>query len=184
LSLCLAEKGFHPRFDATSRVYRYTIWNHPVRNPLLRRTALWVSDSLDSASMSEALDLLVGEHDFATFGTAPGGGRTTVRRVHCVKCYAAGQVGPWDNQLGCMPEKISIRPVRHQRVGLEPMVYVDIEANAFLYRMVRSIVGTILQVGRGQLSVAEFASVFAAAERSRAGPTAPPHGLCLVAVRY
>ena len=64
------------------------------------------------------------------------------------------------------------------------IVHLDIEANSFLYRMVRSIAGTALQVGRGQLSVAQFASLFDAADRSQAGPTAPPHGLCLMVVNY
>jgi tRNA pseudouridine38-40 synthase len=63
-------------------------------------------------------------------------------------------------------------------------LYLDIEADAFLYRMVRSIVGTVLQVGKGQISVAQFVSLFEAADRSLAGPTAPAHGLCLMAVHY
>jgi tRNA pseudouridine38-40 synthase len=63
-------------------------------------------------------------------------------------------------------------------------LYLDIEGNAFLYRMVRSIVGTALQVGRGARSVEQFASRFAAADRSLSGPAAAAHGLCLMAVRY
>lgn len=153
-SLTEAEEGFHPRFDAQSRHYRYTVWNHPVRDPLVRRTTVWVSKSLDVESMRAVSSLLVGEHDFATFGTPPQGS-CTVRRI--VKAI-------WTQQ------------------GAE--LHFDVEANAFLYRMVRSIVGTILQVGMGELSEAQFASAFAAADRSRAGPTAPASGLCLMAVNY
>jgi tRNA pseudouridine38-40 synthase len=189
LSLCQARQGFHPRFDATSRIYRYVIWNHPVRNPLLRRTVLWVRRPLDLAPMRAALDLLIGEHDFATFGTAPMRARLTsrsvrptsrsvrpnppaptVRRVLAVHCACAD---------GHTADAAFDRPDGYHR-----LIYLDIEANAFLYRMVRSIVGTVLQVGLGQLSLAQFASLFAAADRSRAGPTAPPHGLCLIAVNY
>jgi tRNA pseudouridine38-40 synthase len=68
--------------------------------------------------------------------------------------------------------------------GEPPWLAFDIEANAFLYRMVRSIVGTLLQVGRGRMSLEGFAAALAACDRSLAGPTAPPHGLCLIEVKY
>jgi tRNA pseudouridine38-40 synthase len=153
-SLEEAEEGFHPRFDARGRCYRYTIWNHPLRNPLLRRTALWVSRPLDVAAMAEATRLLVGRHDFATFGSPPQG-ENTVRRIMRAEWTQEGS-----------------------------QLHLDIEADAFLYRMVRSIVGTLLQVGRGELSVTQFESLFAAADRAQAGPTAPANGLCLIAVHY
>jgi tRNA pseudouridine38-40 synthase len=153
-SLTTAKPGFHPRFDAQSRAYRYTIWNNAIRNPLLRRTALWYARPLDVDRMTEATRTLVGEHDFATFGSPPQGTNTT-RQVH----RAAWQR---DAETLCF----------------------DIEANAFLYRMVRSIVGTLLQVGAGELSVAQFAALFEAADRAQAGPTAPARGLCLMAVDY
>ena len=153
-SLAEVEPGFHPRFDARSRHYRYTVWNHPVRNPLLRHRALWESRSLDLGAMREAASLLVGEHDFRTFGSPPKG-TCTVRRVHRADWTCDGE---------CL--------------------YLDIEANAFLYRMVRSIVGTCIQVGCGEMTVAEFGSAFRAADRSLAGPTAAAHGLCLMAVHY
>ncbi|MBN1579297.1 MAG: tRNA pseudouridine(38-40) synthase TruA [Anaerolineae bacterium] len=154
LSLNWAQEGFHPRFSAKSRVYRYTIWNHPIRNPLLRRTAFWVSQPLDVEAMKKAAQLLVGEHDFATFGQPPQG-TSTIRRV-----------------------------IRTAWTGEENTLYFDIEANAFLYRMVRGIVGTLLQVGKNDLSVKAFADRFAAADRSQAGPTAPASGLCLMAACY
>ena len=146
--------GFHARFDARSRAYRYTVWEDSVRNPLVRRTSLWVRQALDVQAMAEASCLLLGEHDFATFGSPPRG-NNTIRQV-----VQAG----WTRDGNA--------------------VYLDIEANAFLYRMVRSIVGTLLQVGTGDLSVGQFASLFDAAERSLSGPTAAPNGLCLMAVKY
>jgi tRNA pseudouridine38-40 synthase len=153
-SLEEVEAGFHPRFDARSRHYRYTVWNHPVRNPLLRHRALWESRPLDLEAMKGAASLLVGEHDFGTFGSPPKG-NCTVRHVHRAE---------WSRNGECL--------------------YLDIEANAFLYRMVRSIVGTLIQVGCGEMTVGEFGSAFRAADRSLAGPTAAAHGLCLMAVHY
>lgn len=154
MSLCEAHEGFHPRFSAASRTYRYTIWDHPVRNPLMQRTSLWVAYSLDVEAMRQATQLLVGEHDFATFGRPPKG-ENTIRQVIQAAWTQTGNV-----------------------------LALDIQANAFLYRMVRSIVGTLLQVGRGDLSVREFAARFAACDRSQAGSTAPACGLCLMAVHY
>jgi tRNA pseudouridine38-40 synthase len=152
----LVEVGpdFHPRFDARSRHYRYTIWNQPVRNPLVRRTALWEPKTLDIDAMGAAAEALVGEHDFATFGSPPQG-TNTVRRVLRAEWRREGEY-----------------------------VHLDVEANAFLYRMVRSIVGTLTQVGRSELGLAQFKTVFRAHARSQAGPTAPAHGLCLRAVHY
>jgi tRNA pseudouridine38-40 synthase len=157
-----AAPGFHPRYDARSRRYRYTLYNAPLRCPLSRRYSLHVSAPLDLAAMNEAARSLVGEHDFAAFGRPPQG-EITVRRV-----LAAG----WGGALpfGCAQDG--------------PWLTFDIEANAFLYRMVRSIVGTLLQVGRGEMSVEQFVEVLASRERSRAGQTAPPHGLCLMEVTY
>ena len=154
LSLTTAGEGFHPRFSAKSRIYRYTIWNHPIRNPLLRRTTFWVAQQLNVEAMAKATALLLGEHNFATFGQPPQG-INTIRRV-----------------------------IRATWTGEEKILYFDIEANAFLYRMVRSIVGTLLQVGKEDLSVEAFADRLAAIDRSQAGPTAPANGLCLMSVRY
>ncbi len=148
------EQAFHPRFAARNRHYRYTVYNWPVRSPLVRRTSLHVPRPLDLGAMQEAAHLLVGEHDMAAFGRAPDGG-STVRRVS-----------------------------RAEWSGEPPWLFFDIEANAFLYRMVRSLVGTMLQVGKGRVGVKEFGEILASRDRSRAGPTAPPQGLCLMAVEY
>jgi tRNA pseudouridine38-40 synthase len=150
-----AAPDFHPRYDAHSRRYRYTVYNAPVRQPLALRYSLHVAASLDVAAMDRAAQLLLGEHDFAAFGQPPKKDGITVRHVSAVEW---GRDAPW--------------------------LYFDIEANAFLYRMVRSIVGTLLQVGRSEMEVEEFAAVLASCDRDRAGPTAPPHGLCLVEVKY
>ena len=149
-----ARPDFHPRYDARSRRYRYTVLNEPVRSPLARRTSLHVPQPLDLAAMQAAARLVVGEHDFAPFGQPPQG-EGTVRRV-----------------------------LRAEWSSAPPWLFFDIEANAFLYRMVRSLVGTMLQVGLGALTVDGFARVLAVRQRAQAGPTAPPHGLSLIEVRY
>jgi tRNA pseudouridine38-40 synthase len=147
-------RGFHPRFDAASREYRYTVFNRPLRSPLAWRFAYHFPRPLDVAAMNEAAGVLIGSHDFASFGRAPQGDNT-VRVVYQAR---------WTQE--------------------EPFVYFDIVANAFLYRMVRSLVGTLLLVGTGELSSEEFEEIFRFADRDRAGQVAPAHGLCLIRVNY
>jgi tRNA pseudouridine38-40 synthase len=147
-------KGFHPRFDAVNREYRYTVFNQPLRSPLARRFAYHFPRPLDVATMNEAAGTLMGTHDFASFGQAPQGDNT-VREVY-----------------------------RAQWTSKEPFVYFDIVANAFLYRMVRRLVGTLLLVGTGELSPDEFEEILQSTDRDRAGQAVPAHGLCLMKVNY
>lgn len=150
----LASGGFHPRFSATSRTYRYVIRNRPWRSPLERRTAWHVNHELGVTWMAQAAGCLVGTHDFATFGRPPTGD-STVRTV-----------------------------IRAQWQQPGSLLTFDIEANAFLYRMVRSIVGTLVQVGRGQISPEEFELALQARDRALIRQVAPAHGLCLMRVDY
>jgi tRNA pseudouridine38-40 synthase len=160
-----AASEFHPRFDARGRHYRYRVHRAPIRSVLARRYSLHMPYALDVEPMEDAAQILVGEHDFATFGQPPQG-EVTVRRV-----FRAG----WD-------EATSAAPFGGEGEGT--FLRFDIEANAFLYRMVRSIVGTLLDVGQGRMSVGAFEEAFASCERDRAGKTAAPHGLCLIKVTY
>jgi len=154
LFLEVAPEDFHPRYSARSRWYRYTVFNQPLRSPLSQRWALHVPNPLNVNRMNQAAAILVGEHDFATFGRPPQG-------QNMVRCVLRAN---WWRE--------------------KAFLYFDIEANAFLQRMVRSLVGTLLQVGAGGLSPEEFRQRLAACARSLAGPTAPPQGLCLMAVSY
>ena len=154
LDLDEAACDFHPRYDAVSREYVYTIYNAPVRHPLYRLNALHIADPLDVKAMDAAAAKLVGEHDFAAFGL-PTAGDVTVRRMLKAECRA---------EL--------------------PMVRLGLEANGFLYRMVRSIVGTLLLVGRGEMTLDQFRAVMESRDRSRVGATVPPQGLCLTCVNY
>lgn len=154
LSLAITKEDFHPRFDACKRTYLYTINNEPVRSPLHRRASWHVRRPLDLAAMNEAASALVGVHDFGTFGRPPKG-ENTVRQV-----YEAF----W----------------RRQRA----LLLFQITANAFLYRMVRSLVGSMKLVGEGTWTASDFVAALEACDRSRAGTTAPPHGLTLLSVTY
>lgn len=152
------QPGFHPRFDALSRVYAYTVIVAEQRQPLLRHRAWQVHEPLNIEAMLSAASLLPGEHDFATFGKAPQGDNT----VRCVL------VSEWTS----FPEYYGLR------LGYR------VEANAFLHRMVRRMVGMQVNVGRGRSTLAEFEAAFKATDLSQARALAPPQGLTLEAVRY
>lgn len=147
--------SFDPRRSAKGRVYVYRIWNRSVPSPLWRRYAWNVSRPLDAEAMAEAAAHLIGEHDFRTFRAAGCDAPTTVRRVVASTVEIDG-----------------------------PLLTYRVEATAFLRHMVRNIVGTLVEVGHGQRSAADIPSLLEACDRTRAGITAPAHGLCLVEVRY
>ncbi len=157
LDLGPAAEGFHPRFSARSRTYRYTILNRPWPSPLSRRTAWHVAKELDTSRMAEASRLLMGTQDMATFGRSPQGDReaSTVRTVLRAEWKEGGA-----------------------------LLAFYLEANAFLFRMVRSIVGMLALVGWNEISVEEFRAILEARDRSRVKRVAPAHGLCLIEVNY
>ncbi len=153
-TLSEADKDFHPRFNAKRRVYEYRIYNRRVRGPLHHMQSWHVAQPLDIHRMALAANTLVGIQDFATFGQ-PTTGSSTVRQVYN---------SDWRRQD-------------------EYLIY-KIEANAFLYRMVRSLVGSLKCVGEGTWTVEDFVSAKDACDRSRAATTAPAHGLLLDSVIY
>ncbi len=159
LEMTQAPDSFHPRFDARRRWYRYTIYHAPVRHPLAARVSLHVHRALDVPAMQQAASVLVGQHDFKSFGSPPQG-ENSVREVFRAEWTegATWGAGRW--------------------------LYFDIEANAFLRRMVRMIVGTLLRVGYGGLSPESVRDILEARDRQLAGPAVSPHGLSLRAVAY
>jgi tRNA pseudouridine38-40 synthase len=153
---------FDARFSATWREYRYHVWNDPVPNPLVARTAWHVPRPLSMWALRASGDPLLGEHDFASFCRRPdvGPGRppaSLVRRV-----------------LG----------VRWSQPGDAPLLRFEIRATAFCHQMVRSIVGTMVDVGLGRTSAGEVNAILRARDRRVAGAVAPPHGLVLWDVGY
>lgn len=155
LDVALAPEGWHPRFSALRRHYRYTVLNRAVRDPLVRRYAYLVREPLDLALLQAATDLIVGEYDFASFGRPMQPGETTVR---CIYAATWKQEGEWYT--------------------------FDVTGNSFLRGMVRSLVGAMLQVGSGAWPVVQMTEVLAARDRALAAPPAPACGLCLMQVDY
>lgn len=155
LDLALAPAGWHPRFSAVRRHYRYTVLNQRLRDPLARRYAHLATQPLDLELLQVATAVLIGEHDFASFGRPMQDGETTVRRI-----LSAG----W------------------QQEGASFMF--DVVGNAFLRNMVRCLVGAQLQVGAGAWSLERLQAVLAARDRALAAPPAPACGLCLMQVDY
>lgn len=155
------QDGFHPRYDALSRQYVYTVVCLTTRNPLLNRRAWQLfGETLDIDCMQSAAEQLIGKHDFGTFGTPPQAGSTnTVREVYL-------------SQWNTVPSDYG------------DMVTYRIRATAFLYHMVRRIVGTLVQVGRGKLTLDEFTAIVASRDIQRAKLLAPPQGLVFEAVQY
>jgi tRNA pseudouridine38-40 synthase len=168
-----APAGFHPRFSAVARTYRYTVYaasdagdlSAPRHSPLTDRFALYVTRRLDLAAMREASSYLVGEYDFATFGQAPVG-ENTIRRVD----LAERQVVDTDLPL------LSAYPGRR--------LVFTIRANAFLTQMVRNLVGSLLAVGLGNWLSADMQAALAACDRSRSAPPVAASGLVLEQVQY
>ena len=159
LTVCavdVVDDDFDPRRAARSRRYIYRIWNRAEPSPFWRRYAWHVPDPLAVDAMDVAAGTLAGEHDFAAFrGADAEPVRSTVRRV------------------------LESRLARSS--GL--LVY-RIEATAFLKHMVRNIVGTLIEVGRGDRPADTMRDLLACRDRTRAGATAPAHGLALIEVRY
>ncbi len=151
-SVNLALAGFHPRFDATSRRYRYRLFCASVRDPLRERYAWRIWPPI--ADLGPLAEIWPGTHDFAAFGSPPRAGGSTVRTV---------QAAAW------------------KKIGDEWTF--EVQADAFLYRMVRRLVFVQVAVGQGRLTVEELAHALANRTKVLAG-LAPPNGLTLVEVRY
>ncbi len=151
--------GFHARFGATWRRYRYLLDPAPVAAPLLRHMVVPVAPPPDAAAIQAALEMLIGEHDFAGFASQHHDSQSTVRQCYRARCEPV----VWEGRR---------------------LLAIELVANAFLRHMVRTIVGTVLEVGHHRRTLAAFGAVLQTADRRQAGPTAAPHGLTLVAVGY
>ena len=148
-------EDFNARFSATARRYRYVILNTPSRSALLAGGVTWESRPLNERAMHEAGQALLGELDFTSYRAVACQSKTPMRNVHFLEVSRCGD-----------------------------MVVIDIQANAFLYHMVRNIAGVLLAIGTGIKPVAWAEEVLLAKDRKAATITAPPFGLYLVGVTY
>lgn len=146
---------FHARFSATSRRYRYIIYNRQLRGGILYHGVTHYYHPLDAEKMHEAAQCLLGEQDFSAFRAALCQSKTPFRNVHHVRVVRSGD-----------------------------FVIVDIQANAFLHHMVRNIVGSLCEIGSGAQSTEWMAQLLAGKDRTKAAATAKANGLYLVAVAY
>jgi tRNA pseudouridine38-40 synthase len=155
-----APPGFHPRFSARSKTYRYRLWNAEVTSPFERGYAWHVPGALDVEAMHAAARLLEGRHDFASFRATGSAVATTEREI----------------LKSTIQSEISNPP--------SAMLVYEVEGSGFLRHMVRIIVGSLVEIGRGRKPIDWMSALLAARDRVQAGPTAPPHGLFLVRVAY
>lgn len=150
---------FHARYDAVSKVYRYSILQSPFPWPFISRYVLHCPEPLDKQRMEDCIPFLRGRRDFASFQASGRPSRSTVRNLQRLE-------------------------IQSQSLAWGTMLHFVFEADGFLYRMVRNIMGVLLEVGRGRRPPWWVAEVVEAKDRRAAGPTAPPHGLTLEEVKY
>jgi tRNA pseudouridine38-40 synthase len=172
------DDDFDARFSATSRAYRYDVWNDRQPNPLLARTSWHVPEPLDLEAMNAAAGHLLGQHDFASFCRRPkvAEGQPDKSLVRILRQAEWHRVG----------RDVSARS-RRDSSGDEAqssVVRFEVAATSFCHQMVRSIVGTLVDVGRGRRTPESLPATHAAFDRSAAGPVAPPNGLVLWHVGY
>lgn len=148
-------EGFHARFDALSKRYQYRIHNGRVRSPLVHNRAWHIPAPIDLNAMNAGAAFLQGTHDFSAFRSSGSDVESSLRIVSRAECVRRGE-----------------------------MIFFDIEADGFLRHMVRALVGTLVEVGRGKREAGEFPSILESRNRKQAGMTAPPQGLFLMEVRY
>ncbi|WP_027359387.1 tRNA pseudouridine(38-40) synthase TruA [Desulforegula conservatrix] len=159
--ICITEckevaNGFHARFDAVGKTYRYCILNRILRDPFKRKYIWQFQKRLDLEAMKEAAEYFVGEYDFKSFENAGS------PRLHTVRHISSAVFKKADGG----------------------MIHFEVTANGFLQNMVRNIVGTLVDVGMSRTRPKEIKDIIAAKDRTKAGPTAPPLGLFLLEVYY
>jgi tRNA pseudouridine38-40 synthase len=146
---------FHARFNACGKHYRYSILRDPIRRPLERRTSWQLKYVLDLEQMRVAARQFVGRHDFSAFRTSGCSAETTVREIFSVDLVEEGA-----------------------------LLHIDVRGGGFLRNMVRMMVGTLVEIGRGKRPPESIAALLRDADSASRAVTAPAHGLCLIEVCY
>ena len=152
---CQVPEDFHPRFSKSRKTYEYRILNCRFHQPLERRTSYFYHYPLDVSAMQKAAAYLVGEHDFTSFASVHAQTNTYVRMIYALDVVREGD-----------------------------MIRIRVQGNGFLYKMVRIIAGTLIQVGAGIKKPEDMESILAGKDRELAGPTAPAHGLTMIGLEY
>ena len=147
-------EDFHSRYSATGKIYRYLIYNKPYRSPLYKDTSYHVRYDLDIQKMRSEAKSLLGTHEFKGFMSSGSSVKDTVRTIHNITIEESGD-----------------------------LIVLEVEGNGFLYNMVRIIVGTLVDIGRGRIDKS-MEEIIASQDRGEAGHTAPAHGLFLKKVDY
>jgi len=150
-----ASRDFNSRHSAKSKTYRYTIFNNDFLGPMVRHYAAKCFYPLDTGLMRKAARALQGRHDFKAFQAKDDVERKSVRTLESVKVKREGDI-----------------------------VYIDMEADGFLYNMARNIAGTLVDVGRGRIPADDIGFILKKKDRRLSGPTMPAKGLCLMKVEY
>lgn len=150
-----AEPDFHSRFRAKSKIYRYTILNRPYSSALSRNTVYFYPYPLDVGLMQKELKTILGKKNFRSFAASDKKERNPVKTIR----------------------KASVKRCKE-------LINIDIEGDGFLYNMVRNIVGTLIEIGRGRMKAGSIKKILSMRNRIFAGPTAPAKGLCLLRVKY
>lgn len=151
-----AEQDFHARHSAKSKIYRYVILNQRFPSPLYRNFSWFIPFKLNIKEMKNAVQCLIGKHDFSSFKASRCNSNNPIREIYSISLDR----------------------------DTKGFITFEIEANGFLKQMVRNIVGTLADVGKGKIGVSEFEEILRAKDRKRAGITAPPQGLFLVKIKY
>lgn len=149
------DESFHSRYSSKGKRYSYMILNRREPSALLRKYTAHVPEKLDIESMKEAAGVLLGTHDFSSFKASGSSVKDNVRTVRYIDIQQTGEI-----------------------------IKIEIEADGFLYNMVRIIVGTLVEIGKGKIPASDMKSILDSHDRNKAGKTAPPEGLCLEQVYY
>lgn len=163
-SIFQADPGFNSCSSARSKVYRYCIFHYPFASPFLERYAWQISYDLNIPLMKTEARALLGSHDFSSFCASGTGAKSKIRAI----------------------KRISVKKTVSCQLSAvrRPLLIIEIEADGFLYTMVRTIVGTLVEVGRGKLPQGSLRKILLGQDRRLAGRTAPAQGLFLVKVKY
>ncbi|HTC65300.1 MAG TPA: tRNA pseudouridine(38-40) synthase TruA [Candidatus Saccharimonadales bacterium] len=162
------DPNFHSRRDAVAKTYRYRIFRGRVVSPFIWKYVLQDSSELNFDAMAEAAGLFAGDHDFTSFAASTGSDDDDMERVTIRAIYQSALIRV---------------PVAGDREATEEWVYV-VRGRSFMRNMVRKMVGTLVEIGRGKIAPSYIQELFALRDRSKSGATVPPQGLCLESVEY